>query len=211
MKNYTENCDQQNTFYYICSECYDVVRVDYQNTFAITNGSDLEKDTSKTIRFNAPSLSVFCKNCDNFMFKCDEKLINPIIKFNKLQFFTTNCCEGHFVGVQFSNPYIQFDASLSQYEIESIATCFNDAIVDCMEKLRKSIDHKELFDILDEKKMAIAYMYQNSIMVTEDIYNILWLEYNYTTAKKIFDSIKEVFAEICMTTAMYLEEKVSET
>lgn len=216
MKNYTSHCDQQNVAYYICNECYDVVKVAYQNSFTIINGPDLENDISKTIYFKEPSLEVRCTKCDNFMFKCDINLVDIIVKLNKLQFFTVNCCEGHFnlntpINFRISNPYIMFDTSLSQYDIELITICLNDAIAKYMAKLSESIDHKELFNLLCEEKIEIVYMYQNIIRVNEKIYDILWRDYSLTNAKNIFNSIKKAFVEICMTMAMYLEEKVSET
>lgn len=216
MKNYTSHCDQQNVAYYICSECYDVVKVAYQNSFTIINGPDLENDTSKTVYFREPSLEVRCTKCDNFMFKCDVNLVDVIVKLNKLEFFTVNCCEGHFnfdtpVNHGISNPYIMFDTSLSNYEIRLIEMCLNDAIAKYMADHSKSINHKELFDLLCKNEIEIAYMYRNSIGITEDIYNILWRDYNITDAKKIFNSIKQAFVEICTNMAMYLEAKVSET
>ena len=216
MKNYTSHCDQQNVAYYICSECYDVVKVAYQNSFTIINGPDLENDTSKTVYFREPSLEVRCTKCDNFMFKCDANLVDVIVKLNKLEFLTVNCCEGHFnfstpVDHGISNPYILFDTSLSNYEIGLIEMCLNDAIAKYMTKLSESIDHKELFNLLCEEKIEIVYMYQNIIRVNEKIYDILLRDYSLTNAKNIFNSIKKAFVEICMTMAMYLEEKVSET
>ena len=215
MKNYTSHCDQQNVAYYICSECYDVVRVNYQNSFTIINGHDLENDTSKTVYFKEPLLEVYCKKCDGFMFKCDANLVDIVVKLNKLQFFTANCCEGHFnidtpVNFNISNPYIMFDTSLSQYEIELIDMCLNDAIARYMANLSGSINHKEFFDILCRYEIQIMYMYQNCIRVNENIYNILYEDFDLKEASKIFKSIKQAFVEICTNMAMYLEAKVSE-
>jgi hypothetical protein len=64
--------------------------------------------------------NTYCSDCDEFMFECDEKLVDLIIAMNKNGFITLYCCEGHYNSEDgksilfndyfdtFSMPYIYF-------------------------------------------------------------------------------------------------------
>ena len=104
----------------ICGECWNIVR--------IKNIPQIEFDIESTyngfmVNHVKPDFEIYCENCDNFMFQCDEEFVSRIIALNKLGVTTRFCCEGHMSEARsiknnhkyliIDMPYLAIDKSIN--------------------------------------------------------------------------------------------------
>lgn len=78
------------------------------------------------VRFKNIDYSVYCKECKENMFECDELLTDPIIKLNQMGYETFYCCQGHHrdyditnmaVGEILTTPYVYLNLTKSAVDI----------------------------------------------------------------------------------------------
>jgi hypothetical protein len=64
----------------------------YQCSIKFTH-EDAENTMAKLMGLN---FSLYCDDCGEFMFECDNKIADDIILINKKGYQTLYCCEGHY-------------------------------------------------------------------------------------------------------------------
>lgn len=91
--------------FYICPNCLKVFEVVYSGSYSISPTNNF--DTDYEIYQNNPC-AIYCKECEEYTFRCDRLMIPIIIAFNKLNLKTEFCCSGHLNINQTTNK-IEYD------------------------------------------------------------------------------------------------------
>lgn len=148
---------------YICPDCFRVKEVETE-----ISGASEDDD----IRLHSVNYTVYCKDCDNYMFECDTKLADTIIELNKCGLSTMYSCIGHhrdddFYGtpdVVCSVPYVAFtenvmdvvdkvpkneeyDKYITTSTLNDMSTVIQSRVFDCKGNDVFSPDYEEGTDI----------------------------------------------------------------
>lgn len=94
---------------YICPKCLKKFDI-HVATWGIRHDNLLDRDVIvKPMEIRS---EVYCNECDEFMFPCDDKMIYPVIGLNSKGYETLYCCEGHHSSIDPENVGINETCSL---------------------------------------------------------------------------------------------------
>ena len=97
---------------YICPICFNTKEVETE----IIGATEDDDTRVHHVEYNA-----YCRDCDSYMFDCDNKLVDVIVALNKLGLTTEYCCIGHSKHEEFyvcvdmdcCMPYVSFEKDIS--------------------------------------------------------------------------------------------------
>lgn len=109
-KHYESNKVLKQT--YVCPICFKTQDVETEIA-----GSTMGED----VRLHHIEYNAYCRECDSYMFDCDNKLVDVIVALNKLGLTTEYCCIGHSSHEEFyacvdmdcCMPYVLFEKDIS--------------------------------------------------------------------------------------------------
>lgn len=98
---------------YVCPICFKKQEVETE----IIGATEDDDTRVHHVEYNA-----YCRDCDSYMFDCDNKLVDVIVALNKLGLTTEYCCIGHSKHEEFyvcvdmdcCMPYVSFEKDISR-------------------------------------------------------------------------------------------------